>query len=465
MPAEKPAHGSLLRAGHTTSALIVLFLTGFILSLIAIYLSLPSRAAADGKDSQVRQSADGSRLISESNGMVATHEGQRLKVVLDLGNVVLRTTDSGKIDYRVRLEVSSSEKDAQRLLREFTTTARETPEGVYFRGQSFGRQSSGRLWVTVELNIPKNYNVDITTGGGSIQADDINGRASLVTSGGTIIAGNIAGSAHLETAGGHLTLKNVTGDLTAISGGGHITAGAISGSATLHTNGGHIRAESIHGPAHLSTGGGNIFVEHSGSELFADTVGGQIEVGETSGLVKAKNGGGGIRVVRVSGPTNLETVGGSIYLTQVDSAVEASTGSGAITAWFVTPVKSPSQCEFHSGAGDIVVYIPRQLPVTIDAQVQSGDEHQVSFDPAFATTYRRDNSSGGGPLRAEGSLNGGGEVIRLQTVGGNIRVILSDTAKQLELYKQQMEQLQQKLAFQLKLFQDARQLQNLPQQR
>ena len=117
MPAEKPAHGSLLRAGHTTSALIVLFLTGFILSLTAIYLSLPSRVAADGKDSQVRQSADGSRLISESNGMVATHEGQRLKVVLDLGNVVLRTTDSGKIDYRVRLEVSSSEKDAQRLLR------------------------------------------------------------------------------------------------------------------------------------------------------------------------------------------------------------------------------------------------------------------------------------------------------------------------------------------------------------
>jgi len=112
-----------------------------------------------------------------------------------------------------------------------------------------------------------------------------------------------------------------------------------------------------------------------------------------------------------------------------------------------------------------VVYIPRQLPVTIDAQVQTGDEHQVSFDPAFSTTYRRDDSSGGGPLRAEGSLNGGGEVIRLRTVGGNIRVILSDTAKQLELYKQQMEQLQQKLAFQLKMFQDSRQLQNLPQQR
>ena len=184
-------------------------------------------------------------------------------------------------------------------------------------------------------------------------------------------------------------------------------------------------------------------------------------MGETAGLVKAKNGGGGIRVVRVSGPTNLETSGGSIYLTQVDSAVKASTSTGAITAWFVAPVKPPSRCEFQSGDGDIVVYIPRQLPVTIDAQVQSGDEHRLSFDPAFATTFHHDDSSGGA-VRAEGSLNGGGEVIRLRTTGGNIRVIMSDTAKQLQLYKQQMQQLQQKLASQLRMLQESRQAEESP---
>jgi hypothetical protein len=464
MPIELRAFLSRLRAGNIAGAFLALIFASLVVSVAVIFLSLPSRVAADGKEKQVHQSADGSRLISESTGVIETKDGQKLRLVLDLGNVLIRTSNSGEIDYKVRLEVNSAEKDAQRLLKDFVVSTRQTPDGVYFHGQTFGRQSSGRLWVTVELNIPRNYSVDVTTGGGNIQTDDVNGRASLVTSGGTIVAGNIGGSAHLETAGGHLTLKNVAGDLTAISGGGHITTGDISGSATLHTNGGHIRAESIHGQAHLSTGGGNIFVEHSGSELFADTVGGQIEVGETSGLVKAKNGGGGIRVVRVSGPTNLETVGGSIYLTQVDSAVEASTSTGAITAWFVTPAKLPSQCEFHSGAGDIVVYIPRQLPVTIDAQVQSGDEHQVSFDPAFVTTFQRGDSSGGGPVHAEGSLNGGGELIRLRTVGGNIHVILSDTAKQLQLYKQQMDQLQQKLAWQLQLFQGSRELQNLPQQ-
>jgi hypothetical protein len=430
--------------------------------LIAFCLSLSAGAAADGKDKRTSQSSNGSRLTAELDGSVPTRDGQKLHLVTDLGNVVIKTGNSGKIDYSVRLEVNSAEKGAQRLLKDFSVVAHETPEGVYFRGQTFGHQPSGRLWVTIEVNIPKSYNVDISTGGGNIESADINGRASLVTAGGTIVAGNIGGLAHLETTGGHVTVKNVAGDLTAISGGGHITTGSISGTGNLHTTGGHIRAESIQGAAHVSTGGGNISVDHSGSELIAETVGGQIEVGETSGLVKAKNGGGGIRVVRVSGPTNLETSGGSIYLTQVDSAVKASTSTGAITAWFVAPVKPPSQCELQSGNGDIVVYIPRQLPVTIDAQVRSGDEHQVSFDPAFVTSFRRDDSEPGGTVRAEGSLNGGGEVIRLRTTGGNIHVIMSDTARQLQLYKQQMQQLEQKLAMQLHLLQESRQAQDSP---
>jgi hypothetical protein len=462
MSSSMRGYRSVIRRQRRSSTLTIILLGELIAILVAICLSLPAGAAADGTAKRAPQSTEGSRLTSELDGSIPTRDGQKLRLLTDLGNVVIKTGNSGKIDYKVRLEVNSAEKGAQRLLRDFSVVAHETPDGVYFRGQAFGRQASGRLWVTVELNIPKSYNVDITTGGGNIESADINGRASLVTAGGTIIAGNIGGSAHLETTGGHVTVKNVAGDLTAISGGGHITTGSVSGNGNLHTNGGHIRSESIQGVAHVSTGGGNISVDHSGSELIAETIGGQIEVGETAGLVKAKNGGGGIRVVRVSGPTNLETSGGSIYLTQVDSAVKASTSTGAITAWFVAPVKPPSQCEFQSGDGDIVVYIPRQLPVTIDAQIQSGDEHQVSFDPAFATTFQRDDSAGGGAIRAQGSLNGGGEVIRLRTAGGNIRVIMSDTAKQLQLYKQQMQQLQQKLASQLRMLQESRQAQESP---
>src|SRR5271156_2469237 len=433
-------------------------------AFLAATLLLAGSAAADGADKAKtdRQNHGGARVSSQLTGRVAARDGQRLHLVTDLGNIIIKTQNSGKIDYKVRLEADASQKDAKQLLKNYIVTANATPEGVYFRGQSLGRHASGRLWVTVEVNVPRNFNLDVQTGGGNIETEDIIGFATLATSGGNIVMGNVGGGAHVSTDGGHITVKNVAGALGASTGGGHITTGAIAGSAILHTDGGHIRVASVEGTAHVSTGGGNVSVEHSGSELVAETVGGQIEVGETAGLVQAKTGGGGIRVVRVSGPTNLETSGGSIYLTQVDSAVKASTSTGAITAWFVTPAKMPSQCEFQSGDGDIVVYIPRQLPVTIDAQVQSGDEHQVVFDPAFAATFHRDDSSGRSAVRAQGSLNGCGEVIRLRTIGGNIHVIMSDTTRQLQLYKQQMEQLQQKLALQLRVLQDSGQTQNAP---
>jgi hypothetical protein len=425
-------------------------------AFLAISILISSPVAADGlqKAKTEGQNHAGPRVSAELTGSLAARDGQRLHLVTDLGNIIIRTQNSGKIDYKVHLEADATQKDAKQLLKNFIVTTNPTAEGVYFRGQSLGRHASGRLWVTVEVNVPRNFNLDVSTGGGNIEAEDIIGTATLGTSGGNIVMANVGGAARLSTDGGHITVKNVAGALAASTGGGHITTGTIAGNAILHTDGGHIRVASVEGVAHVSTGGGNVSVEHSGSQLVAETNGGQIEVGETAGLVQAKTGGGGIRVVRVSGPTNLETSGGSIYLTEVDSAVKASTGAGAITAWFVTPGKMPGQCELQSGEGDIVVYIPRQLPVTIDAQVQSGDEHHVIFDPAFPVKISREAAANGDEwIRTEGVLNGGGEVIRLRTVAGNIHVMVSDANKQVQLYKQQMEQLQQKLQLQLRMLQ------------
>ena len=424
-------------------------LPGLLAALIVACLLFPSNVAATGEKKSANSA---SRVTLEIYGTVTTRDGQRLRLVTDLGNVVIRTQNSGKLDYHVHLEADASQKNANELLKSFSVNAREASEGVYFRGQTFGRQLRGRLWVTVEINVPRNYGLDVWTGGGNIETEDVNGRIVLSTAGGNITAGNVGGAARLVTDGGHVTVKNVGGELSANTGGGHITTGSVGGSASLHTNGGHIRAATVKGVARLDTGGGNITLEKSGGELVAETVGGQIEVGEAAGLVRAKTGGGGIRVVRVSGPTNLETGGGSIYLTQVDGLVKASTGAGGITAWFVSSPKRPGTCDLQSGDGDIVVYLPRQLSVTIDAQIQQGNAHHVIADPAFPLKVSYDEASNGSRrIRAEGALNGGGEVLRLRTVAGNIRLILSDSSKQVEIYKQHMEQIQQKLATQLRM--------------
>ncbi|MGD0963701.1 MAG: DUF4097 family beta strand repeat-containing protein [Candidatus Acidiferrales bacterium] len=391
------------------------------------------------------RSLRGARLISDSTGTIPAREGQCLHLTTDLGNIEIHTQNSGKIDYRVHLEADASQKNARQLLKDFILHAGTAPGGVFMKGQT-GQESSGRLWVTVEVDIPQNYSLDVSTGGGNVETDDVNGRVTLFTAGGDIGTGNIGGSARLETNGGHITVKNVQGELVAGTGGGHITAEIIGGDASLHTGGGHIRVLSVGGSARLVTGGGNVTLEHSGGELVAETSGGQIEVGEATGLVRAKTGGGGIRLVRITGPSELKTVGGSIYLTQVDGAVKASTDAGGITAWFVTPPKRPGPCELDASAGDIIVHLPRQLPVTIDAQVQMADEHRVIVDPAFPLKVSYGDSANGlRTIRAEGSLNGGGELLRLRAMEGNIRVVVSDVDKQIQLYNQQMEQLEQQL--------------------
>lgn len=191
-------------------------------AFLGIALLTPAPALADGaeKAKTGQQSHQGPRLSTDVTGSVAARDGQRLHLVTDLGNILIKTQDSGKIDYKVHLEADASQNDAKQLLKNFIVTAHTTPEGVYFRGQALGRHASGRLWVTVEVNVPKNFNLDITTGGGNIEAEELSGFATLATSGGNIVMGNVGGAAHLTTDGGHITVKNVAGELAANTGAG-----------------------------------------------------------------------------------------------------------------------------------------------------------------------------------------------------------------------------------------------------
>jgi hypothetical protein len=384
-------------------------------------------------------------VTRDLTGSVPAHDGQHIRLYTELGNVIVHTSNLPKLDYRVHLETDVSQKQAQKLLNSFHLSLSQTRDGVSLAAGSRD-QWTGRLWATLELTIPQNSSLDVSTGGGNIEASDIAGRVRITTQGGNITTGNIGGAAHLETGGGNIVAKNIGGDLLAETGGGHITVGSVNGSATLRTIGGHIRVASVQGAAHFYTGGGNISLEHSGAVLTAQTEGGQIEVGEATGLVRAKTDGGGIRVVRLFGPTDLQTASGSIYLTQIDNAVKASTSSGGITAWFASPPKAHGGCDLQSEDGDIVVHLPREFPVTIDAQVEQQGDHSVIVDPAFPLKISYgDSSDGARVVRAEGTLNGGGEVLHLRALAGNIQFVLSDTEKQMQIYHDQMSQIQKQM--------------------
>ena len=417
-------------------------------------------AAAAARPRQKSRPEEQSRVAEEKTGTFATRDGLRLRLVADLGNVrILTGGPSGQVSYRARVETDSREPEAQELPKKYLLTARTTPTGVELIGQSApmeaGRRKGhgfhGGLWVNFEVDVPRNYSLDVLTNAGNIETQDLDGRAVLATQGGNISAGKLGGpeaaGARLETQGGHITVEDVNGELRASTAGGHIRAANVRGDAVLRSGGGHIRVGSISGTAQLETGGGNITVERAGADVLATTGGGQIDCGEAAGSIKARTGGGGIRILRVIGPTQLQTGGGSIFLTQVRGPVRASTGAGTITAWFGGDgklVKLAGASQLESGAGDIIVYIPHELAITIEATVETGGEHRIEADPSLPLKFISPGwGVSGRAVRAECALNGGGEVLRLKTAVGNIRLKFNDPDVQNRM-KQQMEQVEQR---------------------
>ncbi|MBZ5700046.1 MAG: energy transducer TonB, partial [Acidobacteriia bacterium] len=326
--------------------------------------------------------------------------------------------------------------------------------GIALDGRVPWRTFRGPFRVNFEIHVPLRYNLDATTQAGNIDVQDIDGRVALVTAGGNITVGRVGGrntlshpapgvaaqvAARLETQGGHITIGDVAGGLRATTAGGHIMTGNIEGDAIIHTDGGHIHTGRVAGAATLDTGGGNIHVGSAGSSVTANTAGGHIDFGAAAGIIRAHTGGGAVRIDRFSGPAAVEASGGSVFLRQVDGPLRVSAATGNITAWFTDNAepgamaasksvrKMRGASQLTSGEGDIIVYLPRELAVTIDAVVEQGGAHRVVADASLPlrASYQ-DSASGVRALHCEGSLNGGGEVLHLRAVSGNILLKLGE---------------------------------------
>ncbi|HMD38525.1 MAG TPA: energy transducer TonB [Candidatus Acidoferrum sp.] len=409
------------------------------------------------------------RVATDRSGTLQTKDGLTLHLTTDLGLVRIIALEPGApqvVRYTVHIETDARAPWAQNLLDRYALTAKTTASGVEMTGtlppQSGHGEAIAQFWVQFEVAVPAGYSVDVNTGAGDIETRDIGGSANLITQGGNIRTGrigfrpvlNVSQShllAKLSTQGGHIQVQDVAGDLDAFTAGGHIVAGNITGDGTLRSGGGHIRAGQIGGRAQLETDGGNITLKQAGSFVSVRTGGGQIDFGEVRGSVRAQTGGGGIRIITVSGPMEVESNGGSICLTRVAGAVQAATAGGTIQAWFNPDAASssgvvslPGASQLSSGAGDIIIFLPRNLAVTIDALVEKGGVSRIDADPALLLNIQAQGNRDLGAVRATGILNGGGALLKLRTTVGKIRLQYLDEGTGLRdsLIQQQRERIE-----------------------
>jgi hypothetical protein len=230
-----------------------------------------------------------SSFAGTQNEVIDVTPGGKLTIQTDVGSIYIKTHNQPTIELSVSVDGDNAE--------DFSFEHKVSDGDVTVIGEIDSSHRWVRnLRVKFELTVPKQYNVDIDTSGGSLSIEDIIGNVEARTSGGSINVGSITGEVRLNTSGGSINTETVSGNLDA------------------HTSGGSINVtidKQLTEDAKLTTSGGSItayLMEDIQIELNASTSGGRVKSDfEVNGRVKKQsikgdiNGGGPKLTLKTSG--------------------------------------------------------------------------------------------------------------------------------------------------------------------
>ncbi|HYL12827.1 MAG TPA: hypothetical protein VEV41_07315 [Terriglobales bacterium] len=259
----------------------------------------------------------------------------------------------------------------------------------------------------------------LTTRRGSISVKGVLGGIEVRSGGGRIRLDDIGGAVVAETAGEGIEVGEVGADLTLHTGGGNIYVRSAKGKIKASSGGGDVSVVSCPKGGALETSAGNIDVKHCRGELSAVTGGGSIDLGDVM-RAQIRSRGGHIRVGSATGFVHIETRCGGVELDNVSEGVKAETGEGSIEAKFVNQGHSLSNSALETSVGDIVVYLPVGLAITIRAKIEVANGHKIYSEFSEIGAQTKGGEYSPQTISAEGALSGGGPVLELHTISGNI---------------------------------------------
>jgi hypothetical protein len=132
-----------------------------------------------------------------------------------------------------------------------------------------------------------------------------------------------------------------------------------------------------------------------------------------------------------------ETAGGNLDLLRLMSGVRAQTAAGNVLAQIDANRQSFGPSSLESSVGDVEVFLPPDLPLNVNALIDTAAGHTISSD--FPIMTRRDGGEWGvGPVQGTAVLSGGGAPLILRTTLGNIQIrkLNSESLARLKAYQQ-----------------------------
>jgi DUF4097 and DUF4098 domain-containing protein YvlB len=362
---------------------------------------------------------EGRYWVETINGFATASPGSPLeRFRLDtVGNVVLQGGDGEKVTYKLKLRVQARDaREAEALLHEFDVRSRSQSGWLRLTVTPPANISEGpELSVTVPRSLQQ---VWIETRGGNVQALDLAGDLTARSAAGRMLVDRIKGKAEVRTGGGDIQVGEVGGTVKCYSGAGVIRVQSAGGESWLDTAGGEVFVHQAFGPVHAATAGGNIRIERASNTVFARTAAGLIEVQQADGAVTAESSAGAIQVNAANG-VRCESASGTIRLRNVGGALRASTAAGSIMAELLSGNRIQDST-LSTNAGDITVFIASNVPLTVLARNDSGGSTGRIISDFKEIRVKAGSEPGASPVLAEGALNGGGPVLRINVSGGTI---------------------------------------------
>jgi hypothetical protein len=244
----------------------------------------------------------------------------KVRVETDDGAVRVSTGDIKQVEIRVVYSGFKLDRD----LRVSTEQNGDVVEvEAKTSGGSFWKWGPRHTSVRVEVHMPKDADLAVRTGDGSVEAESINGNMEVETGDGSITVERAKGSMRFHTGDGSIEARELDGTVDASSGDGHINLEGRFDGLKIKSGDGSVTAKASVGSKVASgwsihTGDGSVDMEIPGdlqANIEASTHDGHISLGLpvtvegtfSSTRIQGKLNGGGM-------PVEIHTGDGSIRL-------------------------------------------------------------------------------------------------------------------------------------------------------
>ncbi len=351
-----------------------------------------------------------SNSLQPDNKEFDAKPGQKLSISLISGGAIeISGWDKDKFSAEVEYDESREGK--------YTVNFSKDGNNIFVTTDKTDENSANKI-NKVTIKVPVKFDLSVSTNGGPITINNIEGKITGKTLGGPLKLTNLKGYLDLNTLGGPISL----------------TDSDVDGS--VHTNGGPVKVVNVKGSVKANSNGGNVIYENlqrrnqssSNEEVEIHTLGGNIKIDEAPNGAKAKTMGGNINIKNAKIFASAVTMGGNINIDSNEGWVEAKTMSGKILVNLNNKTDGDRHVELRSLQGDVTLTVPKNFSMNVDAEIaytnNSSQNFKIQNDFGLDINDSEEwDSKKGTPRKyiyGKGVVAGGENTVKISTINGNI---------------------------------------------